>query len=106
MSKQISIPGFITASPPEDWEANDTNVFDGLAFRFTNWKPLSTSGRVLVCEHELTFELPTGWDPRPGQIAALEAKKEELKQEFSKRVAQINQQIAQLQAIEYTPEPA
>jgi hypothetical protein len=108
MNKQISIPGFITAKPAEAYESDYyPNVKEGLSFRFTPYEPSAQpDGYVLVCKYTLAFEIPAGWDPRPGQIASLEAKKAELTREFSAAVVQINRQIAQLQAICYDSEAA
>ena len=107
MSKKLTIAGFITAKPADAWESDYfTNVIDGVAYRFTPYEPSDTSDDIVVCKHTLTFDIPEGWDPRPGQIAALEAKKAELQREFAAAVVKINQQIASLQAIEYTPEAA
>lgn len=103
MSKQISIAGWIAANPAKSWQKGDANVIDGMAYQFWEFKP-SGGEEVIVTEHTITFEIPKGWDPRPEQIKALEAKKEELQRQFSAAVLQINQQIASLQAIEYTPE--
>lgn len=105
MSKKISIPGWITAEPAKSWQTGDANVIDGTSFQFWGFQP-SGGGEVIVTEHTLTFDIPAGWDPRPDQIKALEAKREALRREFAASVAEINAQIASLQAIEYTPEDA
>lgn len=107
MNKQISIPGFIVAKPAEAWESDYfTNIVDGVSYRFTPYKPSAGSEEIVVCTHSLAFDIPAGWDPRPGQIASLEAKKAKLQAEFSAAVVQINRQIAQLQAICYDSEAA
>lgn len=106
MSKKISIPGFITAEPAKSYQQGDANVVDGMSFQFWGFDPSCSEKYTLVCKHTMTFEIPDGWDPRPGQIKALEAKKEQLQKEFSAAVLLINQQIASLQAIEYTPQSA
>lgn len=105
MSKQISIAGWITAEPAKSWQKGDANVIDGMAYQFWGFKP-SGGEEVIVTAHTMTFDVPKGWDPRPEKIKALEAKKAELQRQFAASVAQINAQIASLQAIEYTPEAA
>lgn len=102
MSKQISIPGFITAMAAKSWEKGDANVIDGMAFAFWPFEPVPVSGYVTVCQHTMTFDIPEGFDPRPQQIAALQAKEQKLRADFSKAVMEINAQIQSLQAIEHT----
>jgi hypothetical protein len=50
-------------------------------------------------EHEFEVEVPDNFDPRPGQVAALEAKKKEIQAEFAAKVKQIEDQINSLLAI-------
>jgi hypothetical protein len=50
-------------------------------------------------EHEFEVEVPDNFDPRPGQVAALEAKKEEMRADFAKRVKDIDDKINSLMAI-------
>ena len=47
--------------------------------------------------------MPTDYDPREKQIAALEAQKKQAMAEFHKSVAEINDKISKLTALEYTP---
>lgn len=103
--KSISIPGFIHAKPLMRWEKPDSSV-QGMGFSFWTFDDMKDQGYVPVCPYTVTFDLPEGWDPRPGQIEALEAKKDALQREFTKAVVAINAQISRLQAIDYTPEPA
>lgn len=102
MSKQISIPLFVHAKPAASYEYG-ANVINGMKFELWEWEDMADNGYVLVCPATVCFELPEGWDPRPAQIKTLEAKREQLQKEFSEAVMKINQQIATLQAIEYTP---
>lgn len=48
---------------------------------------------------EVEVEVPDNFDPRPQKIAALEQKKREVKAEFAKRVAEIDDQISKYLAI-------
>jgi hypothetical protein len=97
----VTIPGFIQAKPAHEWDSS-ANVIDGHEMVFMQHEDMKDYGYVLVCPFNMTFEMPEGWDPRAQQIEALKAKKEELQREFSAAVLKINQQIASLQAIEYT----
>lgn len=59
--------------------------------------------RAPVVEHTLVFDMPADFDPRPGQIAALEERKREITAKFQATVTEINRRISELQAIEYSP---
>jgi hypothetical protein len=46
--------------------------------------------------------VPDNYDPRAQQIAALEKQKQKVMADFQKSVAEINERISNLQALEYT----
>ena len=46
--------------------------------------------------------MPDNYDPTAQQLAALQKEKEKAQEEFSKKVASINERISKLQALEYT----
>ncbi|MBK5571790.1 hypothetical protein [Ensifer sp. SSB1] len=56
---------------------------------------------IRVCEHTIHAEVPEGFDPTAEHIRQLNSAKEKLRREFNARIAQINNQISKLQAIEY-----
>ena len=58
--------------------------------------------RTYVGEQEIEVEVPDNYDPRAQQIAALEKQRQEVMAEFQKSVAEINERISNLQALEYT----
>lgn len=98
MSKH-TIKGYIVY---ETWTDETTGKY-----KFQSYKPITCDNytQVPVCEHELTFDMPEGFDPRPGQIERLQELKQKVRAEFSARITEIEQQISKLQAIDYT-EPA
>lgn len=57
---------------------------------------------VAVQPHSFTVEVPADFDPRPGMVANLEAEKRKVQAEFAKRVTDIERQISELQAIEFS----
>lgn len=61
---------------------------------------------TLVREMEIDVEAPDDFDPRPQQIAALRAKKQEVLAETQAKVNNIEEQITRLLAIEHKPEVA
>lgn len=58
--------------------------------------------RTYVGEQEIEIEVPDNYDPTAQKIAALQKEKEQAQEEFAQKVAQINERISKLQAIEYT----
>lgn len=96
MSKH-TIKGFIVY---ETWNGETEGKL-----RFQEYEAIrsgSTYTQVPVCEHTLTFDLPEGFDPRPGQIAALQNKKTKLRAEMTAAIAAIDTQISKLQALEFS----
>lgn len=89
---KIEVNGFIHAQKSYSGE---------LRYVFFYSEDMGDSGYVMVCPHTIVFELPEGFDPTGGFIAALEKKKEALHAEFADAVAKINNEISKLQAITY-----
>jgi len=58
--------------------------------------------RTYVHSQEIEIEVPDEYDPTAQKIAALQKEKEKAQEEFSKKVASINERISKLQAIEFT----
>lgn len=89
---KITIKGYITCTQYA-WDTKPS-------FSFYGFDPTTyDASTVKVMEHEFEVEVPDNFDPRPGQVAALEAKKEEMRAEFSKRVKDIDDKINSLLAI-------
>ncbi|CAB4134160.1 hypothetical protein UFOVP272_27 [uncultured Caudovirales phage] len=57
---------------------------------------------TFVCEQEIELDVPDNFDPRANQIAALEKQKQKVMADYQKSVAEINDRISKLQALEYT----
>ena len=74
--------------------------FELLPWDSRTWDAVNVDGRVFVTEHTTTVEVPDDFDPRPQQVAALEAEKQKARAEFQKRITEIDRQIQSLMAIE------
>ena len=74
--------------------------FEMLPWDCRTWGATSVDGRVFVKEHLTTVEVPDDFDPRPQQVAALEAAKQKARAEFQARITEIDRQIQSLMAIE------
>ena len=74
--------------------------FEMLPWDCRIWDAAGVDGRVFVKEHTITVEVPDDFDPRPQQVAALEAEKQKARAEFQKRITEIDRQIQSLLAIE------
>jgi len=93
--KRVSIPGFVflrtdpyhvAGEPSYGWTEHDFGT--------------DTANYLSVCAAPLEFDLPDDFDPRAGQIEALQAAKQKLMAEFSARCTEIERQISKLQSIE------
>ena len=58
--------------------------------------------RTYVGEQEIEIEVPDNYDPTAQRLAALQKEKEQAQEEFAQKVANINERISKLQALEYT----
>jgi hypothetical protein len=58
----------------------------------------------LVGEATFDYEVPADFNPVAAELAGLNKQLEEVNREFAAKVRRINEQIAKLEAIEYTPE--
>ena len=74
--------------------------FELLPWDCRTWGAVNADGRVFVTEHTTTVEVPDDFDPRPQQVAALEAAKQKARAEFQARITEIDRQIQSLLAIE------
>ena len=79
-------------------------------YRIKSWIPelwsckvAENENRVFIEEQQFTVDIPDDFDPIPGQVAALEEKKREALAEYQRTVAEINDRLSKLQAIEFAP---
>lgn len=74
--------------------------FELLPWDCRTWDANLADGRIFVQEHLTTVEVPDDFDPRPAQVAALEAEKQKARADFQARITEIDRQIQSLMAIE------
>lgn len=95
-ARQVTIDGFVLFNP--DW----AGAGDEKPFRWVRGKPSEYGAEYqanAMCQHPITFTLPEGFHPTAALIAAMEAQREEVRREFTKRIAEINEKIGKLQAL-------
>lgn len=73
-----------------------------VTYSFYSIKVDDTEYTTLVGQQVFEIVVPDNYDPTAQQLAALQKEKEKAQEEFSKKVASINERISKLQAIEYT----
>lgn len=61
-------------------------------------------GTVQVCPYTISFELPAGFDPRPGMIESLKAEKAKILAEAQAKATAIEERISKMLAITYKGE--
>ena len=94
-TKTVEIKGWIVfdtyyAKNPEIWPS---------PYRFTD---VDFTDGIKVQPHTFAVEVPADFDPRPGMVQELEAKRRKLQAEFAKRMSGIDAEISKLQALEFT----
>jgi hypothetical protein len=95
--QSIEIKGWIFAVP----NCVEQGKFNFTFFNFDVTQQMPDY--VKVCEHKIVTELPADFDPTLAQIEALKAQRERVRAELGRRIAEIEDQIGRLTAIEYTP---
>lgn len=81
--------------------SEEDESFVASQYDMREWSDENRRGRIYVGEQQVTFEVPDNFDPRPHQIADLEAERAALREQFNTRLKEINDRIASLQAIEF-----
>jgi hypothetical protein len=71
-------------------------------FCIFSFKIDDTEHRTYVGEQQIEVDVPEDYDPREQKIAALVAQKQTIMADYQKTVAEINNRISNLQALEYT----
>lgn len=103
-TKTIEIKGWIYASVSEysDKLSYEFNVND-----FEKWARNELGGNWAryrkIMPHTITVEVPSDIDPRSLMLAALERERENVRAELGRRIAEINDKISKVTAIEFTP---
>lgn len=90
-----TIKGFI--------HANLSNVGHNEFVFFTS-EDMTSYGYAKVMPHSFDIEIPDDFNVVAWKVGALETQKEKLREEFNRRVAQINEEISKLQCLEFDPQ--
>lgn len=64
---------------------------------------MSGADRVLIGQQQVEIEVPDNFNPVPGQIAALEKLKADVRAKAARELMTLDERISKLQAIEYEP---
>jgi hypothetical protein len=67
-----------------------------------SFKTPDTESLTFVCQKAVEFKVPANYDSTAQKIAALEAERTKVRIEFNALVANINDRITKLQALEFT----
>lgn len=92
-----TINGFVTYTK-EVW-------MDAPVIGFSTYDPSKYGAEsiVVVSEHSIEVEVPDDFNPVPGLVASLKAKKDAVRVEFAARINEIEDQISKLTCIEHKP---
>ena len=58
--------------------------------------------RTYICSQDIVLNVPDEYDPTAQKLAALQKEKEKAQEKFAEKVANINERISKLQALEFT----
>ena len=94
---KVTVKGFVFWR--QDYRGQDE--FSLLPWDCREWDEPARDARVFVKEQDVEIEVPDDFDPRPQQVAALEAEKQKARAEFHARVTEIDRKIQSLLAIEH-----
>jgi hypothetical protein len=94
--RTVTIEGFV-------YELDLGLGFDSKSYHLFASDRMGDQDYALIGPAEFTYTIPETFNPTASKIAALEKTKAAMKAEFSRRVAELDEQITKLQAIEYTP---
>lgn len=78
--------------------------YSGKVWRPGIWrfKPDDNIERVFISERMFTVEIPDDFDPVFRQVAALEQQKRDALDAYTRKVAEINERLSKLQALEFS----
>lgn len=82
------------------------STHDGsMSYEFTGydmrkWESYGKDGLMHICEQSIEVDIPSDFDPRPAQVAALHACKEAARAEFAAKIVEYDRKIAELLCIE------
>jgi hypothetical protein len=81
------------------WQEEATITFTTHDYMAT---PINIGHQIttVICAHEFEVETPDDFDPRPQQVAALQAAKQKVRAEFAARINEIEKQISELTCID------
>ncbi|TCK87327.1 hypothetical protein [Paraburkholderia sp. BL9I2N2] len=91
---KVIVEGFIIAKQDEWMEEPE------FIFREYDSSKYSSDPQVMVKPHTIEFEIPDGFDIRPGLVESLEQEKQKLMAAVQSRITEINAKIQSLLAIE------
>lgn len=97
--KTITLPVYVRAERTKGYGAIYTDA-DGFDLRVSS-SDGDIEGEFILARGNFTFTVPADFDPVAPMVAAIQAEKEKLTAEFTARVAQLNKQLSELQAIEF-----
>ena len=94
--KTVSVNAFVYYEKPDEWDEDQS----GITFSNFDFSSVGLGRKVLVNSQVITLEIPVNYDPRPQQIANLQAAKRQARADCTALETSIDCEISQLQALE------
>ena len=100
---KMTTPAFVFMEYDMDYQSEPMDFEKKWRPRIYSCKFAGSDSRVFIERREVEIEIPDDFDPAPGQVAALEKQKLEALATYQRAVAEINDRLSKLQAIEFAP---
>ena len=94
---KVTIPIFIQYEPVDPWNTEKSNAHAGMQFEVSMFK---NSHMAEFKKMDLEVEIPSGWDPTEKIVGMLREKKRLATEEFTAKVAEINESLEKYLALE------
>ena len=86
-----------------DWDWRSSEMGKKWLPKVWSCRVSDNENRVFISEHQISVDIPDDFDPVPNQVAALEKQKLAALATYQQAVAEINERLSKLQAIECAP---
>ena len=83
------------------WDESHTT--QGWRPEIWRWEASENENLIFISASMFAVEIPDDFDPVPKQVAVLLDERRAAMDEYQQKVAEINERLSKLQAIEYTP---
>ena len=100
---KMTVNAFVFMEYTDDYFSEPMDFQKKWRPRLRSCKLENKDDRVFIAQRDVEVDIPDDFNPVPQQVAALEKKKLEALATYQQAVAEINDRLSKLQAIEFAP---